>query len=281
MYKANDPSLKSWVPVPARSDFPIQNLPFGIFKTTKLAPRIGVAIGEHIADLQALGEAGLLDDISFDKSVLAQDTLNSFIALGKPLTYAVRDRLSHLLNVENHELQGNKALIKKTLQKQSDAQMLLPVHVPNYTDFYSSREHATNVGAMFRDPANALLPNWLHLPVGYHGRASSIVVSGTDIHRPKGQTKTDAEAIPSFGPSKSLDFELELAFITGKPTALGERISTAGAQDHIFGLVLFNDWSARDLQRWEYVPLGPFLAKNFGSTISPGWSPCWHSHRSR
>jgi fumarylacetoacetase len=269
MYKANDPSLKSWVPVSAGSDFPIQNLPFGIFKTSKTAPRIGVAIGEHIADLQALGEAGLLDDIPFDRSVLSQNTLNSFIALGKPLTYAVRDRLSHLLNVENHELQGNKALIKKILLKQSDAQMLMPVHVPNYTDFYSSREHATNVGAMFRDPANALLPNWLHLPVGYHGRASSIVVSGTEIHRPKGQTKTDTEEKPSFGPSKSLDFELELAFITGKPTALGERISTADAQDHIFGLVLFNDWSARDLQRWEYVPLGPFLAKNFGSTISP------------
>jgi fumarylacetoacetase len=153
--------------------------------------------------------------------------------------------------------------------KQSDATMLMPVHVPNYTDFYSSREHATNVGAMFRDPKNALLPNWLHLPVGYHGRASSIVVSGTPIHRPKGQTKLDAEEMPSFGPSKSLDFELEIAFITGKATQMGDSISTAQADDYIFGLVLFNDWSARDLQRWEYVPLGPFLAKNFGSTVSP------------
>jgi fumarylacetoacetase len=269
MYNANDPSHKSWVSVPAGSDFPIQNLPFGIFKRADLNPRIGVAIGEHIVDLHALCGSGLLDAISFDKSVLMQNTLNAFIALGKSVTNAVRERLSTLLNRENRELQGNDALKNKVLIKQSDATMLMPVHVPNYTDFYSSREHATNVGAMFRDPANALLPNWLHLPVGYHGRASSIVVSGTEIHRPKGQTKTDADTMPSFGPSKSLDFELELAFITGLSTALGESISTAQAEDHIFGVVLFNDWSARDLQRWEYVPLGPFLAKNFGSTISP------------
>jgi fumarylacetoacetase len=255
--------------VPASSDFPIQNLPFGIFKTAALSPRAGVAIGEHILDLQAVAEAGLFAAIAFDKGVFAQSELNAFIALGKPVTNAVRERVSDLLNVTNTELQGNAALRDKALIAQRDVQMLRPVNVPNYTDFYSSREHATNVGMMFRDPANALLPNWLHLPVGYHGRASSIVVSGTPIHRPKGQTKTDAEEKPSFGPSKSLDFELEVAFITGKSTALGETISTAQAEDHIFGLVLFNDWSARDMQRWEYVPLGPFLAKNFGSTVSP------------
>jgi fumarylacetoacetase len=269
MSRANDPSLKSWVPVPARSDFPIQNLPLGIFQTTGLSPRAGVAIGDHILDLQAIAESGLLDAISFDVSVLSQSTLNSFISLGKHVTNAVRERISDLLNEKNQELQANAALSSKVLIKQSEAKMLLPVHVPNYTDFYSSREHATNVGTMFRDPNNALLPNWLHLPVGYHGRASSIVVSGTDIHRPKGQTKTDAEEKPSFGPSRSLDFELELAFITGRATELGESITTAQAEDFIFGLVLFNDWSARDIQRWEYVPLGPFLAKNFGSTISP------------
>jgi fumarylacetoacetase len=269
MSKANDPSLKSWVPVPAGSDFPIQNLPFGVFKSNSGNPRLGVAIGEYIVDLSALAKEGLFDQISFDKNVFSQNTLNSFIALGKHTTNAVRERLSELLSTNNQEVQGNEALKNKALVKQSDAQMLMPVSVPNYTDFYSSREHATNVGIMFRDPANALLPNWLHLPVGYHGRASSIVVSGTPIHRPKGQTKTDAEAMPSFGPSKSLDFELELAFITGRATALGDSVTTAQAEDHIFGLVLFNDWSARDLQRWEYVPLGPFLAKNFGSSISP------------
>ena len=269
MSKANDPSLKSWVAVPAGSDFPIQNLPFGVFKSNSGNPRLGVAIGEYIADLSALAKEGLFDQISFDKNVFSQNTLNSFIALGKHTTNAVRERLSDLLSINNREVQGNEALKSKALVKQSDAQMLMPVSVPNYTDFYSSREHATNVGMMFRDPANALLPNWLHLPVGYHGRASSIVVSGTPIYRPKGQTKADAEAMPSFGPSKSLDFELELAFITGKATALGDSITTVQAEDYIFGLVLFNDWSARDLQRWEYVPLGPFLAKNFGSTVSP------------
>ena len=181
----------------------------------------------------------------------------------------MRERLSDILNTENTELKGNTDLQKQVLVKQSDAQMLLPVHVPNYTDFYSSREHATNVGTMFRDPKNALLPNWLHLPVGYHGRASSIVVSGTPIHRPKGQTKADDTESPSFGPTRLLDFELEVAFIISKETELGSSVSTKQAEDHIFGLVLFNDWSARDLQKWEYVPLGPFLAKNFGSVASP------------
>lgn len=270
MSKANDPSLKSWVPVPAGSDFPIQNLPFGIYSSERdKTPRIGVAIGEYILDPHAAQLFGHYDYIDFNDDIFKSATLNEFMALGKKITNAVREGISDFLNAENHNFESDSWVWQECMTKQSEATMHMPVHIPNYTDFYSSREHATNVGMMFRDPANALLPNWLHLPVGYHGRASSIVVSGTEIHRPKGQTKTDAEAMPSFGPSKSLDFELEIAFITGKATALGESISTADAEDHIFGLVLFNDWSARDLQRWEYVPLGPFLAKNFGSTISP------------
>ncbi len=269
MIKANNPQLKSWVEVKPGSDFPIQNLPFGIFKTANSAPRVGIAIGEYILDLPVVAEAGLLKNIEFDKSVLAQNVLNWLINLGKPVTNALRERISDLLNINNRELQDNAQLRAKALVKQSDAEMLLPVFVPNYTDFYSSKEHATNVGIMFRDPANALLPNWKHLPVGYHGRASSIVVSGTPIYRPKGQTKADDAAVPSFGPCRLLDFELEIAFITGKSTSLGESITTARADDYIFGLVLFNDWSARDIQKWEYVPLGPFLAKNFGSTASP------------
>lgn len=269
MHKANNPQLKSWIEVKPGSDFPIQNLPFGIFKTSDTAPRAGVAIGDYVLDLSVIANSGLLDAIHFDKEVFLHSSLNAFIALGKPVTNAVRERLSELLSADNTELRDNKVLRDNCLIKQIDVQMLMPVQVPNYTDFYSSKEHATNVGIMFRDPANALLPNWKHLPVGYHGRASSIVVSGTPIHRPKGQTKADDAPAPTFGPCRLLDFELEVAFITGKATNLGESISTSNAEEHIFGLVLFNDWSARDIQKWEYVPLGPFLAKNFGSTISP------------
>ena len=269
MSRANNPHLKSWVEVKKGSDFPIQNLPFGVFKTSGTSARAGVAIGEHILDLSAVANAGLMDGINFDKKVLAQKNLNDFIALGKPITNAVRERVSDLLNEKNDELKSKPELQKEAFVKQREAQMLLPVHIPNYTDFYSSREHATNVGTMFRDPKNALLPNWLHLPVGYHGRASSIVISGTAIHRPKGQTKADDAAEPSFGPSRLVDFELEMGFVIGKETELGASVSTKAAEDYIFGLVLFNDWSARDLQKWEYVPLGPFLAKNFGSIVSP------------
>lgn len=269
MSRANNPALKSWVEVKPNSDFPIQNLPFGMFMTSQMTSRAGVAIGEYILDLAVIAEAGLLDGIKFDKKDLSRPYLNWFIGSGKKVTSAVRERISDLLNADNAELRDNAELKAKALVKQSEVQMLMPVRIPNYTDFYSSKEHATNVGIMFRDPANALLPNWKHLPVGYHGRASSIVISGTPIHRPKGQTKADDAAAPSFGPSKLLDFELEMAFIIGKDTELGESISTAKAEDYIFGMVLFNDWSARDIQKWEYVPLGPFLAKNFGSTISP------------
>lgn len=268
MIKANDPSLRSWIPVSPDSDFPIQNLPFGIFKTPHRSPRVGVAIGEFVLDLVAVAEFGYFDALNINKKVFSSDTLNDFIALGKPVWRAVRDRVSDLLNEKNQALQSQKDARKQCLLLQSEVQLLLPVRIGDYTDFYSSIDHATNMGKMFRDPANALLPNWKHIPVGYHGRASSIVVSGTPLHRPKGQLKPADAEVPTFGPTKLLDFELEVAFIIGRPTQLGDSITTAQADDYIFGLTLFNDWSARDIQSWEYVPLGPFLAKNFGSTTS-------------
>lgn len=263
-----DPTLRSWVEVPAKSDFPIQNLPFGIFQTPELSPRIGVAIGNQVADLAVLAEHGFFDDLQIDRQVFSQRYLNDFIALGKAKTSAVRHRLSQILDHDREEWDASE-LAPFFLRKQVEVQMLLPVQIGDYTDFYSSLEHASNVGSMFRDPANSLLPNWRHLPVAYHGRASSIVVSGTPIHRPNGQTLPAGATQPVFGPSRELDFELEMAFIIGKPTALGHPISSREAEEYIFGLVLFNDWSARDLQRWEYQPLGPFLSKNFASTMSP------------
>ena len=269
MIKANDPQLKSWIEVDKNSDFPIQNLPFGIFKTQSSSPRVGIAIGDHVLDLAVLNKLGFLKNLNIDNSVFTNQYLNDFIALGKPTWRALRQRISDLLNADNAELRDNKEARDKVLQYISNVQMLIPVRVGDYTDFYSSIDHATNVGTMFRDPANALLPNWKHLPVGYHGRASSIIISGTNFHRPKGQTKPADSDQPVFGPTKLLDFELEVAFIIGKPTELGNSVSTAEADDYIFGLTLFNDWSARDIQTWEYVPLGPFLAKNFASTVSP------------
>ena len=266
---ANNPELKSWVHVPAGSDFPIQNLPFGIFKTRYLSAVAGVAIGEHVLDLVYLHENGYLDGLSLPSGIFNQKHLNDFIALGRKTTRAVRNRISELLRIDVDELQQNIAAREIALIPMSEVQMQMPVQIPNYTDFYSSEEHATNVGSMFRDPKNALLPNWKHLPVGYHGRASSIVVSGTNLHRPKGQIKLPDSELPVFCPSQKLDFELELAFITGKQNALGTHVTTTEAEEYIFGFVLFNDWSARDIQQWEYVPLGPFLGKNFGSTISP------------
>ena len=269
MIKANDPDLHSWIEIAPDSNFPIQNLPFGVFTTPDRSPRVGVAIGEYILDLCVLGQHDFFVLIDMDPNVFHRPYLNDFIALGKPVWRAVRNRVSELLQNNNTEISGNSNLIRECLVRQDEAKMLMPVKVQNYTDFYSSIEHATNVGAMFRDPENALLPNWKHLPVGYHGRASSIVVSGTDIYRPKGQIKAPDAAAPTFGPTQQLDFELEVAFITGRETALGESITTYEAEEFIFGLVLFNDWSARDIQTWEYVPLGPFLAKSFASAVSP------------
>lgn len=269
MIKANNPSLKTWVSVPENSDFPIQNLPFGIFKTSYLSPGAGVAIGDNVLDLTYLHENGFLDGLGLPAGVFNQSQLNDFIGLGKQVTREVRNRISELLDVSNDELQGNIAAKEIALIPMEEAEMLMPIKVQNYTDFYSSIEHATNVGKMFRDPENALLPNWKHIPVGYHGRASSIVPSGVNIHRPKGQTKAPDAELPTFGPSNRVDFELETAFITCKENGLGNSITTTEADDYIFGFVLFNDWSARDIQVWEYVPLGPFLAKNFASSISP------------
>jgi fumarylacetoacetase len=269
MSKANDPSLRSWLEIDPNSDFPIQNLPFGIFKTQSSSPRIGVAIGDNVLDLAIMNKLGFFDKLKIDNSVFTNQYLNDFIALGKQTTNAVRERVSQLLSAENSELRDNKEAQGKVLQYLSNVQMQMPVKIGDYTDFYSSIDHATNVGTMFRDPANALLPNWKHLPVGYHGRSSSIIISGTNFHRPKGQTKPNEAEPPVFGPCRLLDFELETAFIIGKSTELGDNITTEKAEEHIFGMVLFNDWSARDIQTWEYVPLGPFLAKNFASTISP------------
>ncbi len=248
--------------IPENSDFSIHNIPFGIFSTEARSPRVGVAVGEHILDLAAVAE---LDVFDFNTAVLEKDTLNDFIALGKEITKRVRKNIQHWLQDDHSVLAGKPELFVK----QSEAQMHMPVYVGDYTDFYSSIEHATNVGKMFRDPENALLPNWKHIPVGYHGRASSIIVSGQAIHRPKGQTLPNGADAPVFGPTQRLDFELEMGFICGKGTQLGDSVSTKEAEDYIFGLVLFNDWSARDIQKWEYVPLGPFLAKNFASSISP------------
>lgn len=268
MIRANDPNIKSWVETPEDTDFPIQNLPFGIGKAGNKNPGVVSAIGNFIIDLRVLAEHGFFEGMGFDTEVFERPFLNDMIALGKPITSAIRDRLSLILDTDYDEWDASE-LREYFLYPKEEVQMMLPVKVGDYTDFYSSKEHATNVGMILRDPENALLPNWLHLPVGYHGRASSIIPSGTPIHRPKGQQRPDPEKPPVFGPCKLLDFELEMGFIVGKQTALGESISTKDAEDHIFGLVIFNDWSARDIQKWEYVPLGPFLGKNFASTVSP------------
>jgi fumarylacetoacetase len=269
MIKANDPKLKSWVEVPVDSDFPIQNLPFGIFKTKYLSAVAGIAIGNYVLDLVYLHENGFLNELDLPNGIFNQKYLNDFISLGRIKTSAVRERISELLRTDDERLKLNIAAREIALIPMNEVQMLMPVRVTNYTDFYSSEEHARNLGSMFRDPQNALLPNWKHLPVAYHGRASSIVVSGTPIVRPKGQTKTAEENAPTFSPTKKLDFELEVAFITCGETKPGQSISTEKAEENIFGFVLFNDWSARDIQQWEYVPLGPFAGKNFASTISP------------
>src|SRR5690606_25724158 len=261
-------TLITWVEVSKNSDFSIYNLPFGVFKNKKLSPRIGIAIGDKIVDLSVLDQEGFFATMFLPEGIFLRDSLNDMISLGKTLTKKIRERVQNLLLEVNAELRDHSAR-GKVMVTRKEAEMLLPVKIGDYTDFYSSMEHAANVGRMFRDPENALLPNWKHLPVGYHGRASSIVVSGTPIHRPKGQSKDADNEGPAFGPSNKLDIELEVAFITGKQTRLGDSVSTADAEDYIFGFVLFNDWSARDIQSWEYVPLGPFLGKSFGSSISP------------
>jgi len=266
-----DPSLRSFIDVPADSDFPIHNLPYGVFRPSAgVRPRIGVAIGEHVVDLSVLADAGLLADGDLaDASPLQETTLNAFMALGRPAWRSARATLSRLLSADEPTLRDADGLREAAVHRQSAVEMELPAVIRDYTDFYSSREHATNVGTMFRGPDNALQPNWLHLPVGYHGRSSSIVVSGTDIRRPMGQAKPPDADEPAYGPSRLMDFELEMGFFVGPGNRLGEPIPIALAPDHIFGMVLVNDWSARDIQAWEYVPLGPFLGKNFATSISP------------
>lgn len=267
---ANNPSLLSWLPVPEGSHFPIQNLPFGVFSThTNPKPRAATIIGNTVIDLAQLLQLGYFTGINLPPQVFEQPTLNEFLKLGKPVWRTVRQRLSDVFEAQNDQLRDNPQHREKILSPIENCTLHLPVQIGDYTDFYSSREHATNVGIMFRGADNALMPNWLHLPVGYHGRSSSIVVSGTPIRRPNGQMQLQDNQPPVFGPSRLLDFELEMAFITGQGKPLGQPISTEEADDYIFGLVLFNDWSARDIQKWEYQPLGPFLGKNFGSSVSP------------
>ena len=258
---------QSFIIVAENSDFPLQNLPYGVFQPQGEHARVGVAIGTEVLDLAALEAAGLLPTGA--QNVFGQTSLNAFIALGRSVWQQVRARLQQLLSADCAELRDNAALRARAFYPQASVLMLLPIEVPGYTDFYSSKEHAYNVGCMFRDPKNALMQNWSELPVGYNGRASSVVVSGTDLVRPSGQIKLPNEERPVFSACRKLDFELETGFIVGKATALGETIAIDDAENHIFGMVLLNDWSARDIQQWEYVPLGPFNSKTFGTSISP------------
>jgi fumarylacetoacetase len=263
--------LRSFVDVAPDSHFPIQNLPFGVFKPgVNAAGRVGVAIGEFVLDLSSLEDAGHFQAAEFgNQGMFGQPVLNTFLALGRPAWRKAREIIQHLLDAENPTLRDDAGLRARALLPQNQVVMQLPADIGDYTDFYSSYHHAHNVGTMLRGADNALMPNWKHLPVGYHGRASSIVVSGTDVRRPHGQTKAADALAPAFGPTKCLDFELETAFLIGPGNRLGEPIPIDRARDQIFGLVLMNDWSARDVQGWEYQPLGPFLAKNFCTTISP------------
>ncbi|MFZ1676980.1 MAG: fumarylacetoacetase [Saprospiraceae bacterium] len=257
--------MNSWFPIPSNSDFSIYNIPFGIGAIAGGRHFACTRIGDHVLNLNALASTGFFKGVVSDEHVFDKPVLNEFIQLGKPVTNEVRLRIQNALSDDHSALKQMPQLFISI----DDVLMHLPVHIGDYTDFYSSIEHATNVGKMFRDPENALLPNWRHLPVGYHGRSSSIVVSGTPIHRPSGQVKPKDADSPVFIPTQRLDFELEVGFIIGKESYLGSSITTAEAEEYIFGLVLFNDWSARDIQTWEYVPLGPFLAKNFASSMSP------------
>lgn len=270
---ANNPDLKSFISVDKNSDFPIQNLPFGIFsfqaKDKEFQKRIGVAIGEYIFDLGTAFNEGLFQASNYPSLDYHAASLNSLMSLGREKVRSLREEISYLLNDNTPIIRDNTTLFNKLLIKQSITTMHLPFEVSGYTDFYSSREHAENIGRMFRDKNNPLLPNWLHLPVGYDGRAKSVVVSGTPIKRPSGQVKLDADSSPKFSLSKALDVEVEVGTVIGMKSSMGETIDIKNAPNHVFGMVLLNDWSARDIQKWEYVPLGPFLAKNFATSISP------------
>lgn len=260
--------MKSFIAYDSNSDFSIHNIPFGIAIFEDDAIGCVTRVGDTVIDLAALFYNGYFEKFDLQENIFDAFTLNDFIGMGKSVTVPIREHIQQLL-LEGSEFSKDEDTLNIALHPIDKVSMQMPVHIPNYTDFYSSIEHATNVGKMFRDPDNALLPNWKHIPVGYHGRASSIVISGTPIHRPTGQSKPKDAEVPVFGPSQRMDFELEMAFITNSYTELGSRVSTKDAEDQIFGMVLFNDWSARDIQAWEYVPLGPFLGKNFGSSVSP------------
>lgn len=268
MSSANDPSLRSWIPVSENSHFPIQNLPFGVFSVGEASPRVGVAIGDFVLDLHTLFESGKLRVPGLVDNVFAASSLNPFIACGRTVWTDVRNAVSALLREDSGELRDNASLRDQALISRADVVLHLPIEIADYVDFYSSEYHATNVGRMFR-PDSPLMPNWKHLPVGYNGRSSSVVVSGTPIRRPMGQTKADDAAAPSYGPSRLLDFELEVGFFVGVETPLGSQLTVSDAEGAIFGLCLVNDWSARDIQKWEYQPLGPFLSKSFGTSVSP------------
>ncbi|ABE38258.1 fumarylacetoacetate hydrolase [Rhodopseudomonas palustris BisB5] len=263
----NDPRLRSFIEVDPTSDFPIQNLPYGVFSTASTpTPRVGVAIGDYVLDLAVLQASRLID---LPDGVFAQSSINAFMALGPQQWSKTRARISELLRHDSAELRDNAALRQQALIPLREAKLHLPLRVEGFTDFYSSKEHATNVGTMFRDKTNPLLPNWLHIPIGYNGRASTVVVSGVGIHRPRGQLKPPSVELPSFGPCKRLDFELEIGVVVGQSSAMGAMLTEAQAEQMIFGFTLLNDWSARDIQQWEYVPLGPFQAKAFATSISP------------
>ena len=266
---ANYTNRKSWLEVTKNSDFPIQNIPFGVFLTKENVVTVGTRIGDFAIDLGALQQLNYFEGIELTDDMFMQDTLNDFISDGKKTWRLVRNRIADIFDAENAKLRDNKKQREIVIFNINDVEMQLPVLIGDYTDFYSSKEHATNVGKMFRDPENALLPNWLHIPVGYHGRSSTIVPSGIPVHRPMGQLMTDGATSPVFGPSRLIDFELEMAFITTDANVMGENVPVHEAEDYIFGMVLLNDWSARDIQKWEYVPLGPFLGKNFATSISP------------
>ncbi len=260
-------SLKSWVMYNADSDFPIQNLPYGVFSRVGEPPRVGVAIGDYVLDLSVLYDEGLIQSHHIPTNVFALPRLNEFMACGRQAWSDTRQKLIALLESSSPKMRDDSMLQVRALIPQSEIMLHLPVSICDYVDFYSSEEHATNVGSMFR-PDNPLMPNWKHMPIGYNGRASSIILSGKKIVRPMGQIQT-GESPPRYAPTERLDFELELGFFTGKSCPLGKTVDIKEAEDYIFGMVLVNDWSARDVQRWEYQPLGPFLAKSFATSISP------------
>ena len=266
---ANNPDIKSWLHVAKNNDFPIQNIPFGVFLTKDDITTIGTRIGEYAIDLAALHQLGYFEGIPLTDDLFMQDSLNDFISDGKTTWRLVRNRIAEIFDIENNKLKENKKHRDKVIFDINEVEMLLPVDIGDFTDFYSSKNHAMNVGSMFRDPENALTPNWLYMPIAYHGRSSSIVVSGTKIRRPKGLSFPKGEKNPVFGPSKLVDFEVEMGFITTDANKLGKTIDINETDEYIFGMVLLNDWSARDIQKWESEPLGPFSAKSFATTISP------------